>query len=174
MKKFITLICVAIMGIGCASAQAEKGDMAIGANIVYGSMIKNAGFGARVQYTPLDHIRAEFGVNYFFQKDYVSMWDVNLNGEYLIGLLNNKLYVYPIVGLSFAKASVDNKGLNKDLSDVLEEKVNIDGDKAFGLNLGAGVEYRLTDHIGVTLEYRHSIMKDIDQGVIGLGANYKF
>lgn len=174
MKKFITLICVAIMGIGCASAQAEKGDFAVGANLVYGSFIKNIGLGARIQYNPIQNVRAELGMNYFFQKDYVNMWDVNLNAEYLIGLFEHKVYLYPIVGVSFAKANADNKKLNKDFEGLLDEEIKIESDKAFGLNLGAGIEYRLTDHIGVTLEYRHSIMKDIDQGVIGLGANYKF
>lgn len=172
MKKFITLICVAIMGIGCASAQAEKGDFAVGANLVYGSFIKNIGLGARIQYNPIQNVRAELGMNYFFQKDYVNMWDVNLNAEYLIGLFEHKVYLYPIVGVSFAKASFDYDGFRKDHG--LETDPEKFDDKAFGLNLGAGAEYRFTEHIGFTLEYRHSIMKDIDQGVIGIGANYKF
>ena len=174
MKKIITLICVAIMGIGCASAQADKGNFAVGANVVYGSWIKNAGVGLRFQYTPINNVRAELGMNYFFQKDYVNMWDLNLNAEYLIGLFEHKLYLYPIVGLSYAQANADNKKLNKDFEHLLEEEIEIESDKAFGLNLGAGIEYRLTERVGVTLEYRHSIMKDIDQGVVGIGANYKF
>lgn len=172
MKKIITLICVAIMGIGCANAQAEKGDFAVGANIVYGSGIKNMGVGARVQYNPLNSVRTEFGMNYFFQKDYVNMWDMNLNAEYLIGLFEHKVYLYPIVGLSFAKQSFDYEGFMKDHG-MEPDKKKFD-DKAFGLNLGAGAEYRFNEHVGFTLEYRHSIMKDIDQGVIGIGANYKF
>lgn len=172
MKKFIAIICAAVLGMGCASAQAEKGDKAVGINLVYGSGIKNIGAGARLQYTPIDHVRAELGMNYFFQKDYVNMWDINLNAEYLIALRNQKLYIYPIVGLSFAKTTFDAEGYRK--RHEKEEDPSKFNDKAFGLNLGAGVEYSLTDHVGVTLEYRHSIMKDIDQGVVGIGANYKF
>lgn len=172
MKKIFAIICAAIMGVASANAQAEKGDLAVGANIVYGSEIKNMGVGARVQYNPLDHVRAEFGMNYFFQKDYVNMWDVNLNAEYLISVYNHRLYLYPIVGLSFAKTSFDADKFRKDHA--MDPDVKKFDDKAFGLNLGAGAEYSLTEHIGVTLEYRHSIMKDIDQGVFGIGANYKF
>ena len=42
------------------------------------------------------------------------------------------------------------------------------------MNLGAGAEYRITENIGIALEYRHTILKDIDQGVFTIGANYKF
>lgn len=158
------------MGIGCASAQAEKGDFAVGANLLYGSGIKNIGVGARVQYNPMNNVRAEFGMNYFFQKNYNSMWDMNLNAEYMIGLFEHKVYIYPIVGLSFAKLNYDLDGHKNDHGD--EGKGA--NDNAFGLNLGAGAEYRFSEHVGFTLEYRHSIMKDIDQGVFGVGANYKF
>ena len=43
-----------------------------------------------------------------------------------------------------------------------------------GLNVGAGMEYEINDHFGVNLEYRHTIIRKVDQGVIGLGINYKF
>lgn len=172
MKKILTIICAAILGIASASAQAEKGDVAIGANIVYGSEIKNMGVGFRVQYTPMDHVRGELSTNYFFQKDYVNMWDINLNAEYLINVYSQRLYLYPIVGLSFAKSSFDADKFRKDHE--MDPDVKKFDDKAFGLNLGAGAEYKLTEHVGLTLEYRHSVMKDIDQGVFGIGANYKF
>lgn len=172
MKKFIAILCAAILGAGAASAQVDKGDFAVGANFVYGSEIKNFGAGARIQYTPIDHVRGEFGMNYFFQKDYVYMWDINLNAEYLVNLYQQKLYIYPIVGLSYAKATFDADKFSADHG--VEAEVDKFNDNAFGLNLGAGAEYKLTEHVGLTLEYRHSIMKDIDQGVFGIGANYKF
>ena len=159
MKKLLIILCAAIMGMGCASAQANKGDLAVGVNVVYGSQVDNAGFGLRLQYTPLDNIRAELGFNAFLNNDhYKNWWDINFNAEYLIGLFSQRLYLYPIVGVSFARTGFKPEG----------------DDKAFGLNLGAGAEYKLTEHVGLSLEYRHSIMKDIDQGVFGIGANYKF
>lgn len=172
MKKIIAILCAAILGMGAASAQVDKGDFAVGANFIYGSGIKNFGVGARIQYTPIDHVRGEFGMNYFFQKDYVNMWDMNLNAEYLVNLYQQRLYIYPIVGLSYARSTFDADKFLKDHG--IEGDKDKFNDNAFGLNLGAGVEYKLTEHVGVTLEYRHSIMKDLDQGVFGIGANYKF
>ncbi len=157
MRKIFAIICVAIMGLGTAWGQASKGDFAVGANVVYGSGIENVGLGARVQYTVFDNFRTETSFNYFFKNDGVDMWDVNLNAHYLFGLASDKLYLYPIAGVSFARTTSD-----------------FGNDSAFGLNLGAGAEYRLTDQFGLSLEYRHSIMEDIDQGVFSLGVNYKF
>lgn len=172
MKKIIAIICAAIMGVGAANAQVEKGDFAIGANIVYGSGIKNIGMGGRIYYTPVNHLRTELSANYFFQKDYVNMWDINLNAQYLVNLYQQRFFIYPIAGFCFAKTSFDAEKFLKDHG--MEGNKAKFSDKAFGLNLGAGFEYELNEHVGFTLEYRYSIMKDIDQGVLGIGANYKF
>ena len=43
-----------------------------------------------------------------------------------------------------------------------------------GLNLGAGLEYEISERWGVNLEYRHTIIRKVDQGVVGIGLNYKF
>ena len=100
------------------------------------------------------------------------MWDANLNAHYLINVYQDKLYLYPIVGLNFSSLSFDDKGFLKEYGvDPNFEHKDIN---RFGLNLGAGAEYRVTEKIGLSLEYRHTILKDIDQGVFSIGANYKF
>ena len=130
--------------------------------MVYGTEIKNLGIGIRYQYGILDQLRAEIGVNYFFEKNHMSWWDVNLNAHYLVGLWNEQLYIYPIAGLNYTmvdfKGELDDKG----------EKNHV------GLNLGAGVEYEITNHFGVNFEFRHTVIRKVDQGVFGLGVNYKF
>ena len=75
---------------------------------------------------------------------------------------NDQLYIYPLAGLNYTM--VDYKG---DLDGKGEEN-------HVGLNVGAGVEYEINEHFGVNLEYRHTIIRKVDQGVIGLGINYKF
>ncbi|MCF0181949.1 MAG: porin family protein [Muribaculaceae bacterium] len=170
MKKILLIICAAMMSIGVANAQVEKGNIAVGAALLYGSEINNIGLGARVHYTPISHLRGELSLNYFFEKNYLSMWDINLNAQYLVGLWRERLYIYPIVGLSFARLNANKDKFFKDHGTELKRE----NDKAFGLNLGAGIEFELTERWGLSLEYRHSIMKHIDQGVFALGANFKF
>lgn len=157
MKKILTFVCVLMLGMGVAQAQVHKGETAAGVNLVYGTEIENLGIGARFQYGILDQLRGEVGFNYFFEKHHTSCWDVNINAHYLLNLWNEQLYIYPIAGLNYTM--VDNEG---------------DEENHIGLNLGAGVEYELNDHFGVNFEYRHTIIRKVDQGVFGLGINYKF
>lgn len=44
----------------------------------------------------------------------------------------------------------------------------------FGVNLGGGAQYDLTDHLMLNFEVKYSLVSDLDQCVISLGAAYKF
>ncbi|MBQ6166732.1 MAG: porin family protein [Muribaculaceae bacterium] len=157
MKKIFTLVCALMLGIGVSQAQVGQGETAVGVNLVYGSEIESLGLGARFQYGIIDHLRGEVGFNYFFEHKHTSWWDVNINAHYLVNLFNENFFIYPLAGLNYTMAKFEGV-----------EKNHI------GLNLGAGVEYEISDHWGVNLEYRHTIIRKVDQGVIGLGLNYKF
>ena len=162
MKKILTLVCVMMLGMGFAQAQVHQGQTAAGLNLVYGSEIENLGIGARFQYGVLDQLRAEVGLNYFFEKNHLTWWDVNINAHYLVGLWNDQLFIYPLAGLNYTMVNY-----NGELNEKGEEN-------HVGLNLGAGIEYEITDHFSVNFEYRHTIVRKVDQGVFGLGVNYKF
>ena len=160
MKKILTLVCALVLGMSIGQAQVRQGETAVGANVVYGSEIESLGIGARFQYGVLDQLRAEVSLNHFFEHKNTTWWDVNLNAHYLVGLWENKLYVYPLAGLNYTMVNFkhDEKG----------EENHV------GLNLGAGLEYEINEHVGVNMEYRHTIIRKVDQGVIGFGLNYKF
>ena len=160
MKKILAIICTMMLGMGFAQAQVHQGETAAGVNLIYGSEIESLGLGARFQYGILDQLRAEVGFNGFFEHKHTSWWDVNVNAHYLLGLWNEQLYFYPLVGLNYTmtKVKIDHS----------------DEENHIGMNVGAGVEYELNEHFGVNLEYRHTIVRKVDQGVIGLGINYKF
>ena len=162
MKKILTLICAFVLGMGAVHAQVHQGETAAGVNLVYGSEIESLGIGARFQYGVIDQLRAEVGFNYFFEHNHTTWWDVNVNAHYLLGLWNQQLYFYPLVGLNYTMTKVKTPG------------VGSDEENHVGLNVGAGVEYELNEHFGVNLEYRHTIIRKVDQGVIGLGVNYMF
>ena len=157
MKKIFTLVCALMLGIGVSQAQVGQGETAVGVNLVYGSEIESLGLGARFQYGIIDHLRGEVGFNYFFEHKHTSWWDVNINAHYLVNLFNENFFIYPLAGLNYTMAKFEGVETNH-----------------IGLNLGAGVEYEISDHWGVNLEYRHTIIRKVDQGVIGLGLNYKF
>ena len=167
MKKILTLVCTLLLGIGVGQAQVAQGETAVGVNLVYGSEIESLGTGARFQYGILDQLRAEVGFNYFFEHNHLSWWDVNLNAHYLLNLWNNQLYFYPLAGLNYSMTKLSSRTVDG-------VKVPSDEENHIGINVGAGVEYEINPHFGVNLEYRHTIIRKVDQGVIGLGVNYTF
>ena len=157
MKKFLMIAFMALMS---TTMFAQQGATWVGANVNYGldSDYKNLGFGAKVQYEFIDNFRAEASFNYFLKKDYCTMWDVNLNVHYLIHA-GDKLTIYPLVGLTLLDTKVEVFGVSA-------------SDSNFGANVGAGIEYPLTDGIKLNVEGKYQIVKDWDRPVISAGVSF--
>ena len=156
MKKMLVIALVAVMG--CASAWAQKGQMAAGVNLLYGSEVNSVGLGAKFQYGILERLRGEASFNYYFPNNGFHMWDLNANAHYLFNIAP-KFRAYPLAGLT-----VVSKCYNK-----TDESIT-----HFGLNLGGGCEYDIRHNFVVNAEFKYSIVSTIDQAVFSLGAVYKF
>lgn len=156
MKKYLALVIVVLIGVATASAQ--KGKMAVGGNLLYGTEINSVGLGAKFQYGILDHLRGEASFNYYFQNKGFRMWDLNANAHYLFDI-TEKFRAYPLAGLTV---------VNKSYADV------DDSITRFGLNLGGGCDYNINENWRVNAEFKYSIVSTIDQAVFSLGAVYKF
>lgn len=156
MKKLLMIACMMLMG---TAAFAQQGSTWVGVNANYGmhSDYKNFGVGAKVQYEFIDNVRAEASGNYFFKKDYCTMWDVNLNVHYLIPVGGCK--IYPLAGLTLLGSKVEILGVSASDSD-------------FGANLGAGVEFPLSDAIKLNIEGKYQIVKDWNRPVISAGVSF--
>lgn len=156
MKKILAVVVAVI--IGCSFAMAQKGQMAAGVNLLYGTEVNSVGLGVKFQYGILERLRGEGSFNYYFPNNGVHMWDLNANAHYLFPIAE-KFKAYPLAGLT-----VVNKGYSK-----IDDSIT-----RFGLNLGGGCEYNVTHNITVNFEFKYSIVSTIDQAVLGLGAVYKF
>ena len=154
MKKlFLTMLVVLIS----MSAMAQEGKKGIGVNLLYGSKIENIGIGVKGQYYATDVIRVEANANYFMKKNDLSMWDINLNGHYLIPTGTN-MAVYPLVGV----------GLTNWHTSTLSNKVKV------AINLGAGYQFDIADDFAVNVEGKYQIIDSYNQFVGSIGAVYKF
>lgn len=176
-----------------ASAQAKTA--AVGLNLNYGTEIESLGLGVKGSYCFTDHIRGEASFNYFFPKDHFTMWEINANAHYLFNI-GDKFKVYPLVGLTYVHGHWSNKysvGGGGDFDDngdfgdgdwgwgapmrkangeiTVKESYNTG---KFGVNLGGGAQYDLTDNLMLNFEVKYSLVSDLDQCVISLGAAYKF
>lgn len=163
-KKAMFILVAALFA--CSVNAQEKGDMAAGLNLSYGtkSGFSNFGIGAKFQYNLTDAFRIEPSATYFLKKDNVNMWDINANVHYLFHI-GDSFVVYPLAGLTFVgwKVSAEWEGIGASVSET-----------KFGANLGAGAQYWLTSSFGLNFEVKYQIVSDIDRPIFSLGAVIKF
>lgn len=170
MKRFLFLI-AAVLCVTAASAQ-DKGDMAVGAQVVYGTGdgFSNIGVGAKFQWNIINKLRLEPSFNYYFKKDLVSMWDINANVHYQFPL-GKVVSLYPLAGLSVMGVKVSVPEVD------LGEYGSYGGsasDTEFGFNIGAGADFSLSQKIVLNVEAKYKIGGNWSRFIIGAGVAYKF
>ena len=159
-------LCVALITLG---ASAQKGEQNIGAHVLYGTDTSNIGLGVKYQNNITDVIRIEAVGDYYLKTDGFSMFDVNVNGHYLFPL-SDKVTVYPLVGINYTswkqEALMDNDDDDAD-GDWTIKKSSI------GLNIGGGVQYKLTDKIRIGAELKYQTIGGArSTPVIGAGVTF--
>ena len=160
MKKLIVIF--SMMFIVMGNAFAQKGIQAAGVHLSYGSEISSIGLGVKYQYNITDNIRLEPSINYFFENDGVDMFDLNATAHYLFPMASN-VRLYPLAGLTYAKWSAD---LGNDGAEITHSK--------FGVNLGGGAEFDITNEFMMNFEVRYQLVSDFDQAIFSLGIAYMF
>ena len=184
--KLATLV-VALVMVGFSAYAQEAGEMAAGGNIGIsaGNGVTNFGIGAKFQYNVTKQIRGEGSFTYYLGD--FNYWDLSVNAHYLIGIPSvPKLNVYPLAGLSlngFGGGGNSGGGWHTYIDSYGHEITVFDDDDSdvssssttFGLNLGGGAEYKLTDRISVGGELKYRIgFDDWNRFIISVGVAYKF
>jgi len=177
MRKVLFFV---LIGVICMNAYAQKGDKSIGVNLGYGTEIKSIAIGAKFNYNISDPIRLSPSFNYFLKKDGLSEWEINTDLHYLFPIAEN-FTIYPLAGLTLTGWKMSG---NSDFDDFLNEwgeyldEDDYNGDSStttkFGVNLGGGIGYQLTNRIGIGAEIKYSLISDFDQLVLSANVNYKF
>ncbi len=167
LKKLFNLrnmvaIAICLAATTTAGAQ-EKGDMAVGGNLVLGTgnSYTNIGIGAKFQYNVTQPIRLEGSFTYFLEKDYVSMWDLGVNGHWLFAVAENKFNVYPLAGLGIMGIAVDHGFGSASSSEVC-------------FNFGGGIDYSLTEKLVLNAEAKYKVVENWNRLVLSVGLAYRF
>lgn len=155
MKKLFLTMLIALVGI---SAMAQDKKFGVGFDLLYGTKIKNIGFGVKGQYYATEAIRVEADAVFYPKKDDVRLFDACLVGHYLIPVAEN-MKVYPIVGAGLINwvDSIDDYT-----------------DSSFTVHLGGGYQFDIAEDFALSAEAKYEIVKDHGQVVFALGAVYKF
>ena len=145
MKKLFFVVCMMLMSV---STFAQQGTCTAGGHV---SLLlednKNVGIGAFVGYEVIDNVRGVAEFDYYFKKDYTSAWEVDLNAEYLFRVADGKFTIYPLVGINLFGYKWDVNG-------------HSDSDSKLGLNIGGGVEFKLTPSLALKAEYNYKTQYD--------------
>lgn len=171
MKRILTVFSVLAFGVG--SVFAQKGEMAVGANINYGTE-GSIGFGAKYRYNILDALRIEPSFDYYVGEHSINMFDINVNAHYLFDVVD-KVKVYPLFGLGFTSWGVSGNFAGDDgaMDEYMEASSSSRLNK-IAVNIGVGGEYLLSEKIAINLEMKYQIISNFNQFVIGAGVAYKF
>ena len=174
LRKYLFILIAALCVSTYSFAQEEKGEQALGINLSggFGDGYSNFGLGAKYQYNVIDRVRVEPTFNYFFKKDYVSMWDLSANFHYLFTPIE-RLMCYPIFGIGVTSAKAHAGDL---ADDMYGEDYGFDNETVtkFAVNVGAGVEYMITNRISANFEYKYKICSDLNRSQVTLGVGYHF
>lgn len=161
MKKFLMIAAMMLMSIG---AFAQDGKFAIGADFNYliDSNSSRMAPGVKIQYEFIESFRAEANFKYYLKKDFVSMWNVNANIQYVIPV-TDLFRVYPLVTFGVFGSSPEHG----------------DGTSTFVFGGGAGAEYFLTENVKLYFDAIYQYGKKdgwkvVDNPILSLGIAYAF
>lgn len=160
MKKLIVIFSMMFFIMG--NAFAQKGIQAAGVSLSYGTEISSIGLGVKYQYNITDNIRLEPSINYFFENNGVDMFDINATAHYLVPMASN-IRLYPLAGLTYARWASD---FGNDGAEITHSK--------FGLNLGGGAEFDITDELMMNFELKYQCVSDFNQAIFSVGIAYMF
>ena len=177
MKSFVLTLAIALSGM-YVQAQ-EKGDVSAGLRLNLGTspaagLSSQFGVGLDFNWSITDAIRLSPESKKVAEALGAELkwntWDFSINGQYLFKL--GDVVLYPQFGLTIQGASVKWDG-----ADEWEEYgggAAKSSETKFGINFGAGVEYRLSEAISLDFRAKYNVVSNWSRAVVGVGAAYHF
>lgn len=158
MKK--VLFSLALVFLFSMGVSAQTGSKEIMPKIGYQTEAERFLIGLEGRYFLTDNIRLAPSVEFLLPKDHLTGLDVNFNAHYVFPF-EGGFKAYPLVGLN-----------------VMNNRFSWEGESAsdtmFGLNLGAGAQYDITENGYLNLEFKYTVKEYTDVAYITLGYGIKF
>ncbi|WP_430810264.1 MULTISPECIES: outer membrane beta-barrel protein [unclassified Carboxylicivirga] len=135
-----------------------------GAGLVYATEIGNIGINLNGVYAFTDQWEGAFGYSHIFKKDYVTFNIFDFDAHYVFHQQDEKMNFYGIGGLNITSVKLD----------IPDNPFGIGGsasDSNVGLNLGVGMNYKLSEQLNLAPEARFTI---IDDTYFRIGASVQY
>lgn len=156
MKKSILIIAVVFLSLSShAQSGFESSNLRIGLGLLYATEIDNVGLNLTGTYSLTSFWEGSVGFSHIFKKNY-STWNIlDLDGHYIFFDDDSGLNVYGLAGLSLAFWKVKTDAISYAGMTIPEQTAS--GTEA-GLNIGVGMNYKLSDRLNIAPEIRYTIM----------------
>lgn len=123
--------------------------------------------GLFLQYRFSGHFRLAADVDYYFKHNGVDAFAFNIDAHAPFTIVPGKLTVYPLVGASLTS-------WNLPVADTESDDDSSSRRNRVGINVGGGVEYRLTENTKIGFEAKYSAVRHYDGGIFSLSLGYCF
>ena len=154
-KRFLfTVIIIGIMTVSSVKAQ-----FSIGPGVLYGTKIETFGISANANYDITEKFGAMADYTYFFEKNSVNWWSLDLNGTYTFFKHNVEWYALAGLDLLYYKVKVGTLYTASSSSSYS------------GVNIGTGWKIKINDKIKLVPEWRYTIS---NYGYFRFGAKLMF
>ncbi|MDX2304245.1 MAG: outer membrane beta-barrel protein [Microscillaceae bacterium] len=169
MQKLINfiykLLLSAIFVFAFSSLSKAQVGIHLGGGLIYGTEVEQLGLNGRATFR-FGNWRIAPGVDYFFPEKSgglkVTVWSVNVDGNYVFDLPSGLVSPYVLAGLNFTTLTVkldDNSLFDEDGSNT-----------ELGLNIGGGVDFNLKV-VNPFIEFKY-VLGEADQGVLAFGVKF--
>lgn len=93
------------------------------------------------------------------------MWDLGANMHYVIPVAGN-ISVYPLAGLEYSNAKAHIAEWGEGWKDI--------NDGQIAINLGAGVDFKVSSNVTIDLGLKYQIIDNWNQLVVNAGVSFAF
>ncbi len=174
-KSIRMLTLVALLVASVMPVFAQRGEKTFGIRGSYVSRNTSASAGLYMTYRFSGLFRLAPSADYVFRHDGSDAFSVNLDTHYTFNLgIRSKVSVYPMVGLGYWAWNTHDSGnaagvrSDDDTDDVTTRITRL------SLNMGAGIEWKLTSSFRLGFEAKYALMKDRPTAVVGISVGYCF
>ncbi|WP_439182290.1 outer membrane beta-barrel protein [Carboxylicivirga taeanensis] len=153
MKKSFLLIFALILSCNLFAQSFDSSKIRAGAGLVYATEIGNIGINLNGVYAFTDQWEGAFGYSHIFEKDYLTFNIFDFDAHYVFHQEDERMNFYGIGGLNITSVKLD----------IPANPFGIGGsasDSNVGLNLGVGMNYKLSEQFNLAPEARFTITED--------------
>ncbi len=169
MKKLFSVSFIVFLGINLFSQSFDPANLRAGAGLCYVTRIDNLGLVFNGTYEITEQWEAALAFSPIFEKDYLRYNVLDMDGHYVFFEDGANIRVFGLAGLAFNFWKVTIPPYVLGGVTIYGETTTTGSD--VGLNLGVGMNYKLTDVLSLAPEFRVTLS---DGSFVRLGATLQY